>query len=168
MTAESQWPGAVAGSAGVGAATGKRVILLCFLLCTYPGTVHHSIGRTDWTLPAGGQRFGSSASRSARTVRQSIDRQDKTENGRPLLFICFCCVRGYLDYRHISNCDTGTTVIQSVPYLPSACGGGRRDLSKVRSGLALPCHALSCLHLYISTSIRWYISPKQPEVDLAR
>lgn len=96
VTAESQWPGAAAGSAGVGAATGKRVILLCFFCYVdvprYTGTVHYSIGRTDWTLPAGGQRFGSSASRSARTVRQSIDRQDKTENGRPLLFICFCCV----------------------------------------------------------------------------
>lgn len=41
----------------------------------------------DWTLLAGGQRFGSSASRPARTVRQPAS---EPGNGRPLLLSTAC------------------------------------------------------------------------------
>lgn len=82
-TAETQWPGGCCCCLlGVGAATGRVIILLSFtcilLLSQY---------WEHWTLLAGGQRFGSSASRPARTVRQPAS---DPENGRPLLLSAAC------------------------------------------------------------------------------
>lgn len=127
VTAETQWPGGCRCCLlGVGAATG-RVILLSFT-CTLLLSQYWQ----DWTLLAGEQRFGSSASRPARTVRQPAS---EPENGTETV-TAVCRVPA-----EVTVPGLAPVLLPKDKYLPPALWGG--DLSKVRSGPVLPWLLLS-------------------------
>lgn len=134
---------------------------LFFAMWTYPGTLVQyttvSAGLTGHCLQAGKDLDRRPVGRPEQSVNPSIGKTRQKTVGR-YSSSASAGVRGYLDYRHISNCDTGTTVIHSVPYLPSACGGGKKgsEQGQVRSCPAIPpCHAMPC-PACISTSLLLY------------
>lgn len=99
VTAESQWPGAVAGlhSAGcVGAATGRRVILLCFLPCTqvqYTTVLTGLTGLTGHCPQAGKDLDRRPVGRPEQSVNPSTDKTRQKTVGRYSSSASAVCVR---------------------------------------------------------------------------